>query len=485
MPTLTPVHDRVDAALDSRNNTMEATEPMTVNEDIQPIDGQTVAGVMAEEVNTSLKAAITDAVVATDEHSPEAGPSRWHALLATWLGGVFDGMDSSIFAIVLFPALSELLHSQSHAVVGLHGSYIIALFMVGWAAGAMIFGMAADHFGRARTLSFTIILYALCTGLCATASTWWELGIYRFLVGAGIGGEMGIGAVLLSECWPGKSRLHAVGAMATSLGFGYLLTAGLNLWLGNFGWRWLFVAGIIPAFLTVYIRLKLKEPKQFTEVKRQRDLQKQLGNKGESLAATLKELFNEKYKMRTLSVVAVASAAIITWWAVIAWIPAWINQLTGDLAVGERSHTMFLKDIGMILSGILGGWVISKLGYKKTMAITFLLAFVCATGMFLTVKSFGFPLLCWVLALGFFAHLPFVVLWVYIPELFEARIRSTAFGFTYNIGRFAAALAALGSGALINIFNGSYALAASTVASIYLVGMVATVMMPTTSGEVD
>ncbi|MBX9694745.1 MAG: hypothetical protein K2Z81_20325, partial [Cyanobacteria bacterium] len=197
------------------------------------------------------------------------------------------------------------------------------------------------------------------------------------------------------------------------------------------------------------------------------------------------ELFKPQYRAKTLSVVAIATCAIVTWWAVIAWIPAWINQLTGDLAVGERSNAMFMKDIGMITSGLLGGWLISKLGYRKCMSISFAMAFICAMGMFLTVKSFEPALLFWVLSVGFFAHLPFVVLWIYIPELFEARIRSTAFGFSYNIGRFVAVFAALGSGALIKFFGGSYALAASTVASIYLVGAVMAIFMPKTAGTVE
>jgi MFS family permease len=475
-----------DAELDSLGNPLSEDTLME-----QPLSVSASLDVEAsplEEVRVQLEHAVTqESGDAADGHSPlTTGPSRWHALLATWLGGVFDGMDSSIFAIVLFPALSDLLHTNSHAIVALHGSYIIALFMFGWAAGAIVFGMAADHIGRAKVLTFTIILYALCTGLCATAHTWWELGIYRFLVGAGIGGEMGIGAVLLSECWPGKSRAHAVGAMATSLGFGYLLTAGLNLWLGPYGWQWLFVAGIAPAFLTVYIRMKLKEPKQFVELQKARLQLKNDGKKSEhTLASSIKELFNEENKKKTLAIVAVSSTAIVTWWAVIAWIPAWINQLTGDLAIAERSHAMFMKDIGMILSGILGGWVISKLGYKRCMAMSFFMAFVSSVGMFLTVKSFGTPLLFWILSVGFFAHLPFVILWMYIPELYAARIRSTAFGFTYNIGRFAAAFAAIGSGELISAFGGSYALAASTVATIYLVGIIGTIWMPKTSGQVD
>lgn len=487
MPTVTldPVVVR-DAKLDAPENPFSEMilmeKPITTPSSTDSSSGfsDDSTPLLDNDVKDQLEASLH---ASEGSEKPITGPSRWHALLATWLGGVFDGMDSSIFAIVLFPSLSDLLNTTSHAVVALHGSYIIAAFMFGWAAGAIVFGTAADHFGRARVLTFTIILYALCTGLCATAHSWQEMALYRFLVGAGIGGEMGIGAVLLSECWPGKSRAHAVGAMATSLGFGYFLTAGLNLLLGPYGWRWLFIAGIAPAFLTVYIRMKLKEPKQFVELQQARKHEKT--DHTRALIAGVKELFKPENKSKTLAIVAVSSTAIITWWAVIAWIPAWVNQLTGDLAVSERSHAMMMKDIGMILSGVLGGWIIKKLGYKKCMAITFVMAFVCCAGMFLTVKSFGTPLLFWILSVGFFAHVPFVVLWMYIPELYEARIRSTAFGFTYNIGRFAAAFAAIGSGGLISAFGGSYALAASSVATIYIVGAMATIWMPKTSGQVD
>lgn len=417
--------------------------------------------------------------------------SPWHVLLATWLGGVFDGMDSSMFAMVLYPALSELLGTKSHSIVAVHGSYIVALFMVGWALGAMLFGLIADYIGRARTLTLTILLYAVCTGLCATSHNWAELGFYRFLVGAGIGGEMGIGAVMLSEAWPNKSRVQAISIMATSLGFGYLLTAGLNLALGHYGWRWLFVAGILPAFLTVYIRSKLKESSHFQEVKEKRELvkAKQYEERSEAdkelMRFTFWDLFNKENCYKTWVVAALTSSAIITWWAVLSWIPAWVNQLTGDLAVEQRSLAMFAKDFGMILSGLLGGWLIRKVGYAKCIGGCFAIAFLCAVGMFLTTKTFSPILLLWILSLGFFAHVPFVVLWSYIPELFTARIRSTAFGFTYNIGRLLAALAALGSGWLIQAFSGSYAIAASTFASIYLLGVLTAFFMPKTKGYME
>lgn len=423
-----------------------------------------------------------------DQHKGD-GPKPWHVLLATWLGGVFDGFDSSIFAMVLFPAVSELIGSKDTASVGQFGSYIIALFLVGWAIGAAFFGWLADRIGRAKTLTLTILVYALCTGLCATAHTWWEMGLYRFLVGAGIGGEMGIGAVLLTECWPKKSRLHAVGFMATSLGFGYLLTASLNLMLGGFGWRWLFVAGIAPAFLTLYIRSKLKEPENFTRMQSAREEAKNTNHEHrteeqhELMKSPFATLISPENIRKTCIVAMLTSCAIIAWWAVLSWIPSWINQITGDLAVEQRSHVMFFKDIGMILSGILGGFIITKLGYRKCMGWTFTLAFFATVAMFMSFKTFTPLIFPFILAVGFFAHVPFVLLWGYIPELYETRIRGTAFGITYNVGRLVAAAAAVLSGELIKVFGGSYATAASTVACVFLLGTIVSFFMPKPCGK--
>lgn len=138
------------------------------------------------------------------------GGGKWHAFIAAWLGAFFDGLDATIFVMVLFPALSQLLGTSDHAKIGQYGSYVLAVFMLGWATGAVVFGMLADRIGRAKTMMITILMYALCTGLCALAQTWQELAFYRFLVGCGIGGEIGIGGVILAETWQGKSRLSLI-----------------------------------------------------------------------------------------------------------------------------------------------------------------------------------------------------------------------------------------------------------------------------------
>lgn len=417
--------------------------------------------------------------------------SRWHVLLATWLGAFFDGLDATIYVMVLFPALSELLKTNSHSEVGVIGSYVLALFMVGWAVGAVVFGILADHIGRARTLTLTILLYAICTGLCATAHSWQELGFYRFLVGCGIGGEVGIGGVMLAECWKGRARLYAMGTMVSAFGVGYLATSLLNLGLGGYGWRWLFVVGVVPALMTFYLRAKLKESREYeflAEVKKRARLKapaERTVSEAEMLRPTLPELFTSENIRKTFIIVAMASSAIMGYWAVLSWIPAWVNQITGTAAVAERSATTIALNLGLVCSAVVGGYYVRVLGRSLVFRLGSLASFLCCAIMFTTVKSFGTALLTWAFWTGFFTISPFVVLFIYVPELFETRIRGTGFGFSYNLGRVFAAVAALCGGQLIGAFGGSYAMAGACVASVYLIGVVASFFMPRTSGEVE
>lgn len=413
------------------------------------------------------------------------GSTRWHVLLATWLGEMFDGMDASIFVLVLFPAISELLGTKSHSVVGVHGSYILATFMVGWAIGGIGFGILADYIGRARTLVYTILLYAICTGLCGLSQSWQEMAFYRFLVGCGIGGEISLGAVLMAECWRGKSRLHATGVMCTSFGCGYLVAAMLNLVLGPLGWRWLFLAGVVPAFLTAYIRAKLKEPVQFELT---REYKKRLRAKptweltpeeASALRLTLPQIFNKQNLKPTLLSVCLASTAIVGYWAVLSWIPPWINQLTGTAAVQERSMAAIAQNLGAICSCALAGSMVTYLGRRGAFSLGFLGSLVCCLGLFLTTNTFGPPFIAWCFAIGFFSVLVFAVLFIYVPELFETKIRATGMGFSIQVGRVVAAAAALTGGQLISMFGGSYAAAGATVALFYVVGIVASMFVRT------
>ena len=142
---------------------------------------------------------------------------QWLVLLVAWLGWVFDSMDATIYAIVLHPALAELLRTSvaggpvTHEVIGWYGGLIFSIFLIGWAVGGVLFGIVADHFGRTKTLIITILVYSLFTGLAALSDNWWHLAIYRFVTALGIGGEWAAGAVIVAEVWPEEKRAKAAG----------------------------------------------------------------------------------------------------------------------------------------------------------------------------------------------------------------------------------------------------------------------------------
>ncbi len=178
---------------------------------------------------------------------------QWLVLFIAWLGWVFDAMDATIYAIVLHPALHDLLQSPGQTVsteqIGWYGGIIFSIFLVGWAIGGIFFGVVADHLGRTKTLIITILIYAIFTGLAAFSHDWWHLAIYRFLTALGIGGEWAAGAALVAETWPEEKRAKAAGILQSAWAVGFFLAASFNLLLKGYGWRVMYVIGVLPAFV--------------------------------------------------------------------------------------------------------------------------------------------------------------------------------------------------------------------------------------------
>lgn len=426
---------------------------------------------------------------AAGAHLPSAVPvdaasSKWHAFAATWLGESFDALDASIYFIALYPALSDLLHTTSDSMIGWIGSVILSTFMIGWGLGSLLFGLVADSIGRVKAMTLSIMIYAVASGLCAMSHNWTELAICRFLVGIGIGGEISIGTVLLAEHWPGKGRIWSICAMQSSFSVGCLLTAAFNLGLGHQSWRWLFVVGMIPALLTLYIRLRLDEPSVFRKVSQDKKSAKakphhqRSNSEATLLSSPLREVFNRVNVRKTLIVTLLAAVAIVGYWAVVSWIPAWINQLTGSLAVEERSAATTMLSIGGILACLAGPILMTRWGLSNTFKLGYGGSLIACVLMYLLIKSYGIALLCSVFAVGFFTMMPFLVLCVYVPEVFPTNLLGTASGVTWSVGRFVAAAAAIGGGRLIEMFGGSFALAGATVAWVYGIGIIASFFLP-------
>lgn len=401
----------------------------------------------------------------------ELTPYQWRVLICACLGWALDIMDGFLYAIILFPAMSELLGSTESSVIGWYGGIVLSIFMLGWALGGLLFGPIADRYGRAKTISLTILIYAGFTGLCAIAGSWQELALYRFMTGLGIGGEWAAGAALIAESWPARSRAKAAGIMQASGGIGFFFASLLYLFVGPYGWRWVFAFGILPAIVAFYIRRSLEEPERWVQAKAS----------GNPLSA----LFAKPVRRDILVGTGLAVVATFGYLGAIQWVPSWISAMLH--AQGTKAA---IPQVSLITSVLNGGGIIGCLcfpqiaerwGRKKALTIWFLGASIAVPTTFFFVQDFSVAVVVSPVV-GFFTGGVFTGFAIYLPELFPTAIRATAQGFCYNFARLFSAAAPFAAGALVSV-HGSFARAITIIGSIYLLGLVVLVYARETKGQ--
>lgn len=199
--------------------------------------------------------------------------AQWFVLVVAALGWMFDCLDQQLFNLARRPAMEELLGEGRST--DLYGGYATSIFLIGWAAGGLLFGVLGDRLGRARTMMWTILVYSLCTGLSALAVGFWDFAFYRFLAGLGVGGEFAVGVALVAEVMPERVRPHALGLLQAMSTVGNVTAALLSISLGRLqeagvigsAWRWMFVVGALPALLALLVRARLEEPERWKTAK--------------------------------------------------------------------------------------------------------------------------------------------------------------------------------------------------------------------------
>ena len=359
---------------------------------------------------------------------------------AAWFGWTLDGMDSIIYALVLVPALTELLPKSgitaTPAHIGLAGSILFALFLVGWGL-SFSWGPIADRFGRTRVLAATIFGYALFTGLAAMSQNVWELGLFRLLAGIGIGGEWALAGTYVAESWPEDRRKMGAGYLQTGYYAGFFIAAALNFTVGaHYGWRAMFLCGLVPVVVSIYTMLKVREPEKWQHA-------------GKPVQRSpLAEIFHTQYRRRTLVNATLLTVAIIGLWAGAVYEPAAIIQLalkegmTHIQAVHMASVGTGILSIGTILGCLALPVLAERIGRKSTLSLYFVGMAVCI------VVSFGWAFylpgglrtfIASLFFLGFFGG-NFAMFSLWLPEQYETRVRATAFAFNTSVGRFLGAV---------------------------------------------
>jgi MFS family permease len=270
-----------------------------------------------------------------------------------------------------------------------------------------------------------------------------------------MGGEWASGAALVSETWPAEHRGKALGLVQSAWAIGYALAALTTaIVLPHGGWSSVFLIGIFPAFLAIWIQGHVAEPDEWLATNRSNVCQ--LGR--------VSELFSNRLIKFTATASLMNACTLFAWWGFNSWMPAYLSVPGSQGGLGFSNSTMAAlivsMQIGMWLGYVTFGAVCDAAG-RKPAYVSYLLAAAATLGIYSTIRSRVFLLLLGPVV-AFFGTGYFSGFGTVTAEIYETRIRATAQGFTYNIGRIGSAAApfTIGSWAQTHGFPAAFRLTA-------------------------
>ncbi|MFT3719694.1 MFS transporter [Pseudorhodoferax sp.] len=382
----------------------------------------------------------------------------WKALAGSAIGYAMDGFDLLILGFML-PAISADLQLTP----GQAGS-LVTWTLVGAVAGGILFGALSDTYGRIRVLTWTIVMFAAFTGLCAVAQGYWDLLVFRTLAGVGLGGEFGIGMALAAEAWPARHRARVSSYVALGWQAGVLGAALLTpLLLPHIGWRGMFVVGVFPALIAWVIRNRLHEPEVF--VRRA----KAEGARGKAFRLLVKD---GRTTRTSLGIVILCSVQNFGYYGIMIWMPSFLSSKLGFNLTKSALWTS-VTIVGM-MAGI---WVFGQLADRIGRKPSFLLFQAGAVAMVLAYAQLSDPVaMLWAGAvMGMFVNGMLGGYGALMSEAYPTEARATAQNVLFNIGRGVGGFGPVVVGALAAAY--SFQVAIALLAAIYVIDMLATLFL--------
>jgi MFS family permease len=422
--------------------------------------------------------------------------SQWRALIATNLGWLFDGYEAYALFLTVGPAMHSLLQSAQYPQIPAYIGMVVAITLLGWGIGGFIGGILADYIGRKRTMIYAILAYSLLTGLTALSFSWISFALLRFFVGIAIGSEWATGSSMMAELWPPNARGRGAGLMQCGLGIGFFLASFLWLFVGAHGpdaWRYMFLIGIVPALLTLYIRTSIDESQTWERTDARRREARLRKQSGAALSAedqaltrfTVADLFAEpELRRRTILAFLMSLTTTLAWWGISSWVPPYIASVAAKAHLPPQqwaSYAGMAYNFGAIIGYIGFGFLADIFGRKPITMLFFAGALLLTPVLFLWTQDLNLLLVAAAVnaffTLGQYSWMP-----VWLPELFPTRSRATGIAFCFNAPRFIAFLGPLFAGTLIVEFGG-FSRAAMTISLIYILGFVLAPFLPETKGK--